>query len=179
MNLPNLLTIGRICLVPVFMVAVLLDSEVARLTAAVIFVIASLTDTLDGHLARKHNQVTNFGKIMDPLADKVLTSAAMVCLVQLGDIPAWIVVFILFREYAITGLRSVAASEGVVVAASVWGKIKTVFQMVALTLLILKPQVVMLFGFNLGMPLLYIALILTIYSGIDYVIKLSKQISWS
>ena len=103
----------------------------------------------------------------------------MVCLVELGDLAAWIVVIILFREYAITGLRSVAASENIVVAANIWGKVKTVCQMIALMLLMLKPQIVALCGVNLGLILMYVALLLTVYSGVDYVVKLNKQITWS
>lgn len=179
MNIPNLLTVGRMVLVPFFMVALLINTPGTRLAATVIFVIASMTDWLDGYLARKNNQITNFGKIMDPLADKVLTAAAMICMVQLGDIPAWVVVLILFREYAITGLRSVAAAEGVVIAASIWGKVKTVTQMIALILLMLNPQLEAILHFNLGLIVLYIALILTLYSGLDYLLKLKNQISWS
>lgn len=179
MNVPNLLTIGRMVMVPFFMIALLADTPQTRLIATGLFILASMTDWLDGYLARKNNQITNFGKIMDPLADKVLTAAAMICLVQLGDIPAWIVVVILFREYAITGLRSVAAAEGVVVAASIWGKLKTVSQMIALVLLLLNPQLQGLLPINLGMVVLYIALALTVYSGIDYVVKLNNKISWS
>ena len=179
MNIPNLLTIGRMVLVPFFMVALLMNTQGTRLAATVIFIIASMTDWLDGYLARKNNQITNFGKIMDPLADKVLTAAAMICLVQLGDVPAWVVALILFREYAITGLRSVAAAEGVVIAASIWGKVKTTVQMIALILLMLNPQLEVILGFNLGIIVLYVALILTLYSGLDYLLKLKNQISWS
>ena len=179
MNIPNLLTIGRMVLVPFFMVALLMNTQGTRLAATVIFIIASMTDWLDGYLARKNNQITNFGKIMDPVADKVLTAAAMICLVQLGDVPAWVVVLILFREYAITGLRSVAAAEGVVIAASIWGKVKTTVQMIALILLMLNPQLEVILGFNLGIIVLYVALILTLYSGLDYLLKLKNQISWS
>ena len=156
-----------------------MNTPEARIVAAVLFAIASFTDMLDGKIARKHNLVTNFGKLMDPLADKILTAAAMVCMVQLGDLAGWIVVVVLFREYAITGLRSVAASENIVVAASMWGKIKTVCQMVALFLLMLKPQVMALCGIDLGLIIMYVALVLTVYSGLDYVVKLNKQIKWS
>ncbi len=179
MNLPNKLTVARVCMVPLFMVALMLNTEVSRVVATVIFALASFTDMLDGKIARKHNLITNFGKLMDPLADKILTAAAMVCLVELGDLAAWIVVIILFREYAITGLRSVAASENIVVAANIWGKVKTVCQMIALMLLMLKPQIVALCGVNLGLILMYVALLLTVYSGVDYVVKLNKQITWS
>ena len=123
--------------------------------------------------------VTNFGKLMDPLADKVLTAAAMICLVALGDLAAWIAVLIIFREYLITGLRSVAASENIVVAANIWGKVKTVCQMFALMFLMLKPQFVALCGINIGLWLMYAAVILTVYSGLDYVLKLNKQITWN
>ena len=179
MNLPNKLTVARVCMVPLFMVALMLNTEVSRVVATVIFALASFTDMLDGKIARKYNLITNFGKLMDPLADKILTAAAMVCLVELGDLAAWIVVIILFREYAITGLRSVAASENIVVAANIWGKVKTVCQMTALMLLMLKPQIVALCGVNLGLILMYVALLLTVYSGVDYVVKLNKQITWS
>ena len=179
MNLPNKLTVARVCMVPLFMVALMLNTEVSRVVATVIFALASFTDMLDGKIARKYNLITNFGKLIDPLADKILTAAAMVCLVELGDLAAWIVVIILFREYAITGLRSVAASENIVVAANIWGKVKTVCQMIALMLLMLKPQIVALCGVNLGLILMYVALLLTVYSGVDYVVKLNKQITWS
>ena len=179
MNLPNMLTIGRMILVPVFMVALLIDIPYGAYWAAVIFLAASFTDFLDGYLARKNNQITNFGKIMDPLADKLLVAAALICLVQLGDVPAWIAILILGRELAVTGLRSVAAAEGIVVAASKLGKWKTATQMLALVLLILKAQVLALVVVNAGIFFLYIALFLTLYSGIDYFVKVGKQISWS
>ncbi len=179
MNLPNKLTIARMCMVPLFMIALLINTPSSRLAATVIFALASLTDMLDGQIARKYNMVTNFGKLMDPLADKVLTAAAMICLVELGDLAAWIAVVIIFREYLITGLRSVAASENIVVAANIWGKVKTVCQMIALMLLMVKPQIVDLCGVDLGLWLMYVAVALTIYSGLDYVLKLNKQITWN
>lgn len=179
MNLPNMLTIGRMILVPIFMVALLVNIPYGMFWAAAIFLIASFTDFLDGYLARKNNQITNFGKIMDPLADKLLVAAALICLVELGVVPAWITVLILGREFAVTGLRSVAAAEGIVVAASKLGKWKTATQMLALVLLILKSSVVQATGYNIGMFFLYIALFLTLYSGIDYFVKLNKEISWS
>ena len=167
------------CMVPLFMIALLINTPSSRLAATVIFALASLTDMLDGQIARKYNMVTNFGKLMDPLADKVLTAAAMICLVELGDLAAWIAVVIIFREYLITGLRSVAASENIVVAANIWGKVKTVCQMIALMLLMVKPQIVDLCGVDLGLWLMYVAVALTIYSGLDYVLKLNKQITWN
>ena len=179
MNLPNKLTIARMCMVPLFMIALMMNTPASRLIATVIFALASLTDMLDGQIARKYNMVTNFGKLMDPLADKVLTAAAMICLVELGDLSAWIAVVIIFREYLITGLRSVAASENIVVAANIWGKVKTVCQMIALMLLMVKPQIIDLCGINIGLWLMYVAVALTIYSGLDYVLKLNKQITWN
>ena len=179
MNLPNKLTIARMAMVPLFMIALLMNTPASRILATVIFALASLTDMLDGQIARKYNMVTNFGKLMDPLADKVLTAAAMICLVELGDLAAWIAVVIIFREYLITGLRSVAASENIVVAANIWGKVKTVCQMIALMLLMVKPQFVALCGIDLGLWIMYVAVALTIYSGLDYVLKLNKQITWN
>ena len=179
MNLPNKLTIARMCMVPLFMIALMFNTDSSRILATVIFALASLTDMLDGQIARKYNMVTNFGKLMDPLADKVLTAAAMICLVELGDLAAWIAVLIIFREYLITGLRSVAASENIVVAANIWGKVKTVCQMFALMFLMLKPQIVALCGVNIGLWLMYAAVILTVYSGLDYVLKINKQITWN
>lgn len=179
MNLPNKLTIARMCMVPLFMIALMINTPASRIIATVIFALASLTDMLDGQIARKHNMVTNFGKLMDPLADKVLTAAAMICLVELGDLAAWIAVVIIFREYLITGLRSVAANENIVVAANIWGKVKTVCQMFALMLLMLKPQIVALCGIDIGLWVMYVAVALTIYSGLDYVLKLNKQITWN
>lgn len=179
MNLPNKLTIARMCMVPLFMIALMMNTDMSRIAATVIFALASLTDMLDGQIARKYDMVTNFGKLMDPLADKVLTAAAMICLVELGDLAAWIAVLIIFREYLITGLRSVAASENIVVAANIWGKVKTVCQMFALMLLMLKPQIMALCGVNIGLWLMYVAVVLTVYSGLDYVLKLNKQITWN
>lgn len=179
MNLPNKLTVARVCMVPLFMIALLMNTPSSRIVAMLIFALASLTDMLDGQIARKYNLITNFGKLMDPLADKILTASAMVCLVELGDLPAWIVVIVLFREYAITGLRSVAAAENIVIAAGIWGKVKTVCQMFALMLMMLKPQIVELCGIDLGLWLMYVAVVLTVYSGLDYVLKLNKQITWS
>lgn len=178
MNLPNKLTVARICMVPLFMVALLWNTDGSRIAAAVLFALASLTDMLDGQIARKRHLITNFGKLMDPLADKILTAAAMVCLTELGELSAWIVVIVLFREYAITGLRSVAASENIVIAAGIWGKVKTVCQMIALLLMMLKAPVMALCGVNVGLWLMYVAVALTVYSGVDYVWKLNKQITW-
>jgi len=136
-NLPNQLTVLRMLLVPVFTLLFLADSLWAQWASLAVFLLAMATDFLDGHLARKRKQITNFGKIMDPLADKLLMTTALICLVQVGIIPAWMVALILWRELAVTGLRSLAATHQQVMAASMWGKIKTVAQTVAVTVCLL------------------------------------------
>lgn len=170
MNIPNILTLLRIIMIPIFYVVFFSDITNSSLFAALIFIVASLTDWLDGFLARKWSLVTNFGKIMDPLADKLLVMTALVCLLTSFRIPAWAVIVILAREMAITGLRIIAASEGVVVAADMLGKFKTVFQMVAIILLLLNNFI--------GIYMLYIAIFFTILSGIDYIIKMNRVIKW-
>ena len=170
MNLPNKLTIGRIFAIPVFIVVLMMGYRVA---AVVIFILAALTDMLDGKIARKYNLVTNFGKLMDPLADKLLTMSAFLCLVELGDMPAWMAIIILGREFIITGMRQVAAAEGIVIAAAWSGKIKTVLQMVAIPLLLVKnwPCSVYFNDFPLAQIVLWAAVIMTIVSGAEYIIK--------
>jgi len=131
--------------------------------AAVIFILAALTDMADGMIARKYNLVTNFGKIMDPLADKILVIAALVCLVELGDVKGWMVIVILAREFTVTGLRIAAAAEGTVIAADITGKIKTILQMIAVPMLICK--------LPFAEILLWAAVIMTVVSGAEYIIK--------
>ena len=171
MNLPNKLTLFRVILIPFFLLFLLTDlaGGYSRWIALGIFVVASLTDLLDGHIARKHNLVTNFGKFMDPLADKLLVSSALISLIALNKIPAWIVIVIIAREFIISGFRLVAADNGVVIAASYWGKFKTAFQMVTVIVLILNiPGKV----FDvIGTVLIYISLALTVISLIDYLAK--------
>ena len=140
-NLPNKLTIMRAVMVPFFVAALLWKDGAVfslRIIALVLFCAASFTDYLDGHIARKYNLVTNFGKFMDPLADKLLVCSALICMVQLGQLPAWIVIIIIAREFIISGFRLVASDQGVVIAASMWGKSKTVSQMITIILLILN-----------------------------------------
>ncbi len=171
MNLPNKLTIFRVILIPFFVVFLLLDPEnqMYRYIADAIFIVASLTDMLDGKIARKYNLVTNFGKFMDPLADKLLVCSAMICLIATGQLAAWIVIVIIAREFIISGFRLVASDNGIVIAASYWGKFKTVFQMAMTIVLILNiDHPIMLL---LGQILTYIALALTVISLIDYVWK--------
>ena len=164
MNLPNKLTIFRVILIPFFVVFLLLDpsNQTYRYIADAIFIIASLTDMLDGKIARKYNLVTNFGKFMDPLADKLLVSAAMICLIATGQLAAWIVI-------VISGFRLIASDNGIVIAASYWGKFKTVFQMLMIIVLIANIQ--MPFFTVLGTILIYVALVPTIVSLIDYIVK--------
>ena len=170
MNLPNKLTMLRILLIPVFMVFIEWDSLPGHiLWAFVIFVAASLTDFVDGYIARKNNMVTDFGKFMDPLADKLLVCSAMICLIELDRLAAWIVIVIIAREFIISGFRLVASDNGVVIAASYWGKFKTTFQMLMVIVLILDIQ--MPFFQILGTVLTYVALILTVVSLIDYIVK--------
>ncbi|MDR0852636.1 MAG: CDP-diacylglycerol--glycerol-3-phosphate 3-phosphatidyltransferase [Clostridiales Family XIII bacterium] len=170
MNVPNILTLLRIALIPVFIVFLMTGHSY---TAAAVFVVASFTDMLDGQIARKYNLVTNFGKLMDPLADKLLVVSALVCLTQLGEIPGWMVIVILAREFTITGLRSVAASDGVVIAAGFSGKLKTVSQMVAIVCLLLRDWPFSYLGLPVRVDhiLLWIALALTIYSGAEYIVQ--------
>ena len=176
MNLPNKLTVLRICMIPFFVAALLYENgadQTMRIIANVIFITASLTDLLDGKIARKYGLVTNFGKFMDPLADKLLVCSALICLIQLGQLPAWVVIVIISREFIISGFRLVAADNGIVIAASYWGKFKTVFQMTAVVLLIftIPPLSV------LTSAVLWIAVILTVVSLVDYVAKNIKVLT--
>ena len=170
MNLPNKLTILRVFMIPFFVLFMLMDIMGAadKWIAVSIFIAASFTDFLDGYIARKYNLVSNFGKFMDPLADKLLVSAAMICLVEMGRLPAWVVIVIISREFIISGFRLIASDNGVVIAASYWGKFKTVFQMAMIIVLIFD------FGGFFGMiemALIWISLILTIVSLVDYIVK--------
>lgn len=170
MNLPNKLTILRVIMIPFFLVALLVDGIPAgKWIALAIFIIASFTDMLDGKIARKYNLITNFGKFMDPLADKLLVSAALIALIPLGKIPAWIVIVIISREFIISGFRLIASDNGIVIAASYWGKIKTVTQMVMIVLLIadFSNSIIDV----LETVFIYLALALTVISLVDYLIK--------
>ena len=168
MNLPNKLTVFRVILIPFFVLFLLLDiTAYDRWFALAIFIIASLTDFLDGHIARKYNLVTNFGKFMDPLADKLLVCSALICLIELDRIPSWIVIVIIAREFIISGFRLVASDNGVVIAASYWGKFKTTFQIIMICLMIadLAPL------YYVTQIVMWIALALTVISLLDYLIK--------
>ena len=177
MNLPNKLTTFRVILIPFFVFFLLAPyfEGYGNYIALVIFIVASLTDFLDGKIARKYNLVTNFGKFMDPLADKLLVCSAMICLIQTGQLAAWIVVIIIAREFIISGFRLVASDNGIVIAAGWWGKIKTVCQMFMVILLICD------FGGStvhiIENVLIYLALALTIISLIDYLVKNKNVLS--
>ncbi|WP_310603477.1 CDP-diacylglycerol--glycerol-3-phosphate 3-phosphatidyltransferase [Anaerosporobacter sp.] len=170
MNLPNKLTMARVCMIPIFVLFLLTDIvPYSNYVAVVIFIVACLTDALDGYIARKYNLISNFGKFMDPLADKLLVCAAFICFVQLQLIPAWIIIVIISREFIISGFRLVASDNGVVIAASWWGKFKTTAQMIMSILLIVNFDGV--FFNTLEQIFIYVALALTVISLIDYLIK--------
>lgn len=176
MNLPNKLTVLRVILIPFFVASLMIENganQTFRYVAAAIFIIASLTDMLDGKIARKYNLVTNFGKFMDPLADKLLVCSALICLIQLGQLPAWMVIIIVSREFIISGFRLVAAEQGIVIAASYWGKFKTTFQMIAVVLMILNFEALSV----VTLICTWAALILTIISLVDYIAKNHKVLT--
>lgn len=172
MNLPNKLTLMRVILIPFFIVSLMCEAiPYNEWIALAIFIIASVTDLFDGKIARKYNLVTNFGKFMDPLADKLLVCSALICLVALERIPAWMVIVIIAREFIVSGFRTVAADAGVVIAASYIAKVKTVFQMIATGLLIVNFGSFNLVTYIFTQVILYIAIILTIVSLVDYLVK--------
>lgn len=174
MNLANKLTLLRVALVPVFMVFLLIDSTASQITAFMVFVIASLTDMLDGQIARKYNQITTFGKFADPLADKMLTTAAFLIFMQKGIIDSWAVMIILVREFAVSGVRLAAAGDGNVIAASFFGKFKTVAQMVAIIATIFITNISAIpqsTGYTISAALIWVSVVFTVLSGADYLIK--------
>ncbi|HEY4622766.1 CDP-diacylglycerol--glycerol-3-phosphate 3-phosphatidyltransferase [Solibacillus sp. FSL R7-0668] len=180
MNIPNKITVSRILLIPVFVIVMMFDfgwgnmtlfgaeMQVNYFVGALIFIIASATDWVDGYYARKYNLVTNLGKFLDPLADKLLVSAAFILLVEIGLAPAWLVIIIISREFAVTGLRLILAGQGEVVAANQLGKIKTWAQIVAISALILHNTIFTLIGIPFDDIMLYVALFFTLWSGWDY-----------
>ena len=171
MNVPNMITAFRIVLVPVFLVFLLVDSIQSFLWALIIFSLASITDFLDGYIARKYHLITKLGKLIDPLADKILTASAFVALAYLHLINPWIVIAIISREFIVSVFRAVAASEGKVIAASVYGKFKTVFQMSTIISILLIPYWSWIKVINLDVILAYITLVITIVSAVDYIVK--------
>ena len=194
MNLANKLTMLRIVLIPLFMILALADYPFGRFWAAVVFVLAAATDGLDGYVARKRKEITNLGKLLDPLADKLLVAAALITMTQVGRIPSWITFAIIGREFLVTGLRGIASAEGLIIPASKLGKIKTVIQIVALTTVLLDDYVPLIVEhvpifwifraefffqegrFLPGVWLLYAAVAFTLYSGLDYLIKTFAKI---
>jgi CDP-diacylglycerol---glycerol-3-phosphate 3-phosphatidyltransferase len=175
-NLPNTITLMRIGVVPFLFILLADPGEFWSLILAVLFVIASITDFLDGYFARKYQMITTMGKFLDPIADKIIVNTAMILMIPIGRIPAWIVAVTIIRDLIVDVIRSIASSEGLYIQASILGKQKTVTQIIAVTALMINYSI---FGINahfVGMVILYIALFLTIYSGIDYFIKLYKRI---
>ncbi|WP_182199221.1 CDP-diacylglycerol--glycerol-3-phosphate 3-phosphatidyltransferase [Paraliobacillus salinarum] len=183
MNIPNQITLSRIFLIPVFILLLTLPLDfgewsigtttlpIVDFIAAMLFIVAAGTDWVDGYYARKYQLVTNLGKFLDPMADKLLVSSAFILLVEMDMIPAWIVIIIISREFAVTGLRLVAAGEGIVLAAGNLGKWKTTFQLVSISLLLLHNFPFSFINLPIDIVTLYIALILTVISGVDYFVK--------
>lgn len=172
MNLANKITILRVLMIPVFLIVLFnnfFDPQVSRYVAVSIFILASLTDALDGYIARSQNMITNLGKFMDPLADKLLVAAALISMVELQDLKAWVVIIIISREFIVTGFRVIAAADNIVIAASSWGKIKTITQMIMIVFLLI--------GFKgdtlvaVGNLLVFLSVVFTIISGVDYIVK--------
>ena len=173
MSTPNKLTVLRVLFIPIFMAFSLYDFALySNYIALGIFILAFITDVLDGYLARKTGQITDFGKIMDPLADKLLVTAALVCLLQKGIVSSWVVVIILAREFIISGIRIVAAADGKVIAASWWGKWKTVFQFIAISVAVFFDEK------NIAVDIIvWFTALLTLVSGVDYIAKNAKYMS--
>jgi len=187
LNLPNILTMTRIAAIPLLAVLLMSPSRLAGFWATAIFSLASITDWLDGYLARRMGIVTIFGKFLDPIADKLIVMAALIMILPFGRVPAWMVLVILGREIIITGLRGIASSEGIVIQASDLGKFKTIFQLVAIIGLLLHYDYNWLFGMeyqlvqvnmhNVGMFFLWIATLLTVWSGVDYLARFIRIIA--
>jgi CDP-diacylglycerol--glycerol-3-phosphate 3-phosphatidyltransferase len=174
-NVPNLLSFLRIAAIPFVVGCLFFPDPLASFLAALIFSLASLTDLLDGYIARQQKSETAVGKLLDPLADKLLINSALIMLIALGRIPAWVVVLIVGREVAVTGLRGIASIEGLVIAASRWGKAKTIFQSSALIGLMLHYEYLGIDFHFLGMLILWVALMITLWSGFDYFIKFYRE----
>lgn len=171
LNLPNKITLARIALVPVVLVLMTFETRLSCFLAAFFFGLAAFSDLIDGYLARKANQITSFGKFLDPLADKVLVSSVLIMMVEKGWVAAWLVIVIICRDLLITGLRAVASDHGIVIAADKWGKVKTVLQIVAMVPLLIHHPIFGLPLAQIGLYILYVAVFLTIYSGVHYFIR--------
>lgn len=185
MNLPNRLTVARIILTPFFLAAMIFDFKYHFIVATGIFAVASITDFLDGKLARKNNQITTFGKLCDPVADKMLTTAALLAFMQLGVCNIWIVMIILTREFLVTSFRLVATAQGIVIAAGIWGKLKTASQMIFSIGIMIAIHFVELYNFDfdkfalVSNILLGITAVLTVVSGVKYIVDGKKVIDFS
>lgn len=193
MNLPNRITLTRIFMIPVMLVFLLVDAgwlshklvlggyslPVGQLIAAILFIVAASTDGIDGYIARKYNLVTNLGKLLDPLADKLLVGTVLIGLVAMGKCDAWIAVIIISREFAVTGLREVALLDGSVIAASKWGKAKTITQIIAISALLLNNFPFAWLAFPFDDIAMWLAAVITLYSGIDYFVKNKSVLSFS
>jgi CDP-diacylglycerol--glycerol-3-phosphate 3-phosphatidyltransferase len=176
LSLPNGLTIIRILAIPIILILLFSSGRIYQLITAFFFLLVAVTDTLDGYLARRHGMVTTLGKFLDPLADKLLVVTALIALIPARGIPFWMVIVIVGREIAVTGLRGIAVSQGIVIAASHLGKYKTVFEVAAITFLILNSEYLSINFYLVGMVLLWIALTMAVISGIDYFKKFLKTI---
>jgi CDP-diacylglycerol---glycerol-3-phosphate 3-phosphatidyltransferase len=170
-NLPNTITLLRICIVPFLFILLLEPGEFWSLILAILFVIASITDVFDGYFARKYNLITTMGKFLDPIADKLIINTAMILMIPIGRIPAWIVAITIIRDLIVDVIRSIASSEGYYIQASILGKQKTLAQNIAVTALMINFSIFGINAHDVGMVILYVALFLTIYSGIDYFVK--------
>lgn len=175
-NLPNTITLMRVGVVPFLFILLLEPGEFWSLILAVLFVIASITDFFDGYIARKYQMITTMGKFLDPIADKIIVNTAMIVMIPIGRIPAWIVAITIIRDLIVDVIRSIASSDGIYIQASIIGKQKTVTQIIAVTALMIHYSIFGINAHKVGTVILYIALFLTIYSGIDYFIKLYKSI---
>lgn len=169
MNLPNKLTLLRIILVPIFIIFLLLRKDIpgAEIFSLAVFILAAITDSLDGYIARRQQIVTKFGKIIDPVADKLLISGALIAFVSLNEISIWAAILIIGREFAVTGLRVIAAKDGVIISASIWGKIKTTVQIIAVIAVIADPVIIKL-PYHIPNILIWIAVAITLFSGYKY-----------
>ena len=186
LNLPNKLTLARIIITPVFLAVIMWESLAHRfLIADIIFVIASITDAVDGHIARKYNEVTNFGKLLDPIADKILTTAALLAFLQLGLCNVWIVMIVLTREFAISSIRMICAANGTVIPANIFGKIKTASQMVFTVIIMLLCELgeynfsILMITATVSSVLLWITAVLALVSGVIYINDSRKYIDYS
>jgi len=174
LNLPNAITMLRIGILPVLFLILLEPGEGPSLAIAILFILAALTDLLDGYVARRYNIVTRMGKLLDPIADKIIMSAALVLLIPVGRAPAWVVALMIMRDFAVDGLRSMAAAEGHVIEASRLGKYKTLCQIVAVSALIIHYPIYGIDASSIGTAFLYVALVLSLWSGFDYLVKLYR-----